>query len=118
MRVVALLLLCSCAPVAVATPIPSSLPYVRLDESLPGAVVSREAAVAILMRQERAKAACKAQAIECEARAEIARLALAEQTMRANKAAWWSTWGPVLLLSGILGSLAAGFGVGFAAGGR
>lgn len=95
MRVVALLLLCSCAPVA--TTIPSSLPYVRLDPSLTGAVISREAAIAVASRRIDDKAKCDIRVSDCQTRLQSAEQALAEQTKRADSAVWWRVWGPGLV---------------------
>ena len=57
MRNLALLLLCSCSPVAPS--IPSSLPFVRVDPVLTGAVISREAAIAVAMAGTLAVSACE-----------------------------------------------------------
>lgn len=101
MKIAALLLLCSCAPVVTA--IPSSLPYVFVDESLTGAVVSRDAAIAILSRQEQTKAKCEARAIDCEARVRTMQIQRDSEAKRANENAWWSIYGPGL--SGAIGAI-------------
>ena len=110
MRVIALLLIASCAPAVTA--IPSSLPYVRVDESLPGAVVSRDAAIAILSRQEHAKAQCNAKVIDCEARVKLMQNQRDSELRRADANAWWSVHGPGLFGAGVGVSVVIGVVVG------
>ena len=112
MRILALTCLCSCAPVVTA--IPSSLQYVRVDDTLAGAVVSREAAIAILSRQELKAAQCRAREIDCEARVQTQR---DSETKRANENAWWSVYGPGLFGGGVAVSFIIGGVVGVLFGG-
>ena len=95
MKVIALLLLVSCAPAATA--IPSSLPYVHIDPELTGAVISREGAIAVAGHRIEDKAKCDTMIADREARIQSAEQALVEQTKRADKSAWWDTWGPGLV---------------------
>jgi len=105
--ITALLLLCSCSPVAPA--IPSSLPFVRVDPELTGAVISREAAIAVASRRIDDKARCDVRVTDCQARAQSAEQALAEQTKRAESSSWWRVWGPGLVAG--IGSLGLVLGV-------
>lgn len=115
MRILALICLCSCAPVVTA--IPSSLPYVRVDDTLAGAVVSREAAIAILSRQELKAAQCRAREIDCEARVRTMQTQRDSETKRANENAWWSIYGPGLFGGGVAVSFIVGGVVGVLFGG-
>lgn len=115
MRILALICLCSCAPVATA--IPSSLPYVHIDGSLAGSVVSREAAIAILSRQEMKAAQCRAREIDCEARLKTMQTQRDSETKRANENAWWSIYGPGLFGGGVAVAFIVGGVVGVLFGG-
>jgi len=103
------MLLASCANMS-----PASLPFVRIDPSLTGAVVSRDAAIAIAAKRADDRAKCAAEQIDCDARALMLKQALAEQSSVAQKNLWWGTYGGLLVLGGILTGLAAGFAAGFA----
>lgn len=113
MRWIAAILLSSCAPVAVA--IPSSLPFVRLDPSLSGAVISREAAIVVATKREQDRAACDSKIIDCATTA----LVLTHERDVAQKLAatngWWRVWGPVLAAAAAFLGLGAGFAAGFSA---
>ncbi len=112
MRAIALLMLCSCAPVAVSAP--ASIPYVTIDDSLFGAVISRDAAIAIASRRIEYEAKCAFTLSNCETMIDIAREEARDAKAYADKASWWSTYGPALLVVGVLTALGGGFGLGFA----
>lgn len=116
MRALALALLCSCAPAAVSAP--SSLPHVRVDTALPGAVVSVDAARALLKKRDEERALCETRIIGCEARAQRAEKGEAAANERAEARAWWQTYGPAIVLGSVVGALGAGFVIGFATGRR
>lgn len=105
MRFAALVLLCSCVPVAIVTP--SSLPFVRVDPALTGAVISREAAIAVASRRIDDKARCDVRVTDCQARATSAEQALAEQTKRSESSSWWRVWGPGLVAGTSSAAIAA-----------
>jgi hypothetical protein len=111
-RAIALLLLCSCAPVAVSAP--ASIPFVRIDPELAGAVMSRQAAIAIASRRLDYEAKCAFTLNNCETMIEIAREEARDANAYADKTAWWATYGPVILTVGTLAALFGGFGFGFA----
>ncbi len=113
MKWVALLLLTCCAPVVTVNP--SSLPYVRVDEDLPGAVMSPDAAKTFIKKRIDDKKMCDARVTDCETRATQAEHERDEQTKIAKTNGWWRNWGPALLLTGIVSALAAGFAAGFGA---
>lgn len=106
------MLLCSCAPVAASAP--SSIPWVRVDSSLPGSVCSREAAEAMAWRREGDRLKAQQLMIDCEARGDAAREDAKESKRRADRNAWWGSYGGLLVLTGIIGGLATGFAGGFA----
>lgn len=113
MKVVAAMLLISCAPVA--TSAPASLPYVRIERTLSGPVCSREAAETIAILRSREREAAVKDMISCQGETKSAMAVAEQQTKRASVNAWWGTWGGVFLFLGVLTGLAAGFGGGFAA---
>lgn len=115
MKVLALLLLCSCAPVV--TGIPSSLPYVQVDDTIDGVRVSRQAAIAILARQEKAAAKCATEAIDCKARASVLQSQRDSETKRADRNEWWAVNGPGLFGAGVAVSAIVGAVVGVLFGG-
>lgn len=113
MRAIALMLVCSCAPMAASAP--SSIPWVRVDRSLSGSVCSREAAEAMAMRREGDRLNADRILIDCEARGDAARAESKENKRRADSNAWWGSYGGLLVLVGIIGGIATGFAGGFAA---
>lgn len=113
MRWIALLLLTSCAPAVTA--IPSSLPFVRVDPALPGAVMSRDAAIVVVQKRIDDALKCAGRVTDCETRATQAEHEAQEQTKLARTNGWWRAWGPTLLLTGIVTAFAAGFAGGFGA---
>ena len=107
-----LILLCSCAPVVTA--IPSSLPYVRVDPELQGAVISRDAAIVVATKRIEDKARCASSMADCTARATSAEQALAEQTKRADNNAWLATYWPGFLVVTAVVFAGSGLAAGFA----
>ncbi len=99
MRALAVLLLCSCAPVVTA--IPSSLPHVYVDETIDGVRVSREAAVAILSMRENVRAEHDQKTIDFEAKIKLMQTQLDSETKRADTHAWWAVHGPGLFGGGV-----------------
>ncbi len=71
-------------------PAPASIPWVRIDRSLSGPVMSREAAEAIDAYRTRDRAACAKQVIDCTARAEAS-------DVKAQRGAWWEQNGPIVV---------------------
>jgi hypothetical protein len=110
---IALLLLCSCAPAVTA--IPSSLPYVRVDATLPGAVMSRDAAIVVVSKRIDDKKTCDARVTDCETRTRQAEYERDQDRKIAKRHAFWGEWGPTVLLTAIVSALAAGFAAGFGA---
>lgn len=105
MKAVALVLLVSCAPAA------SSLPWVRVDSALPGAVCSREAAVSLAQARARERGEWQKRLIDCDERAALS-------DARAARAQWWERSAPWLIAAaGVLG-LGIGAVVGFGVGGN
>lgn len=94
MKVVAMLLLCSCAPVVTA--IPASLPLVTIDETLQGPLMSREAAEVIAQRRALERAKWAKEVVDLTALKTIAESNLELETNRANSATWWPVYGPIL----------------------
>ena len=113
MKFIALLLLVACAPAVTA--IPSSLPYVRIDPALSGAVISREAAIVIAARRAEDKARLAKANIDAEAKQLATEYERDEANKRAENHTWWADYGPILLLTATLASLGVGFGVGYGA---
>jgi hypothetical protein len=109
---IALALLCSCAPVVSA---PSSLPFVRVDPTLAGAVMSPEAMRVALKRRADDRAKCNAEKADCEARAKTAERGQAQALKDLAVSLWWKTWAPIMVLvtaaASFVGGLAAGFGI-------
>lgn len=95
MKAVALLLLVACAPA------PASLPFVRVDRSLKGAVVSREAAEAIAARLKRRDYEWEQKLIKAEAQRD-------KSDERARVGQWWKDNGPWLV--GVAGAVGAAVG--------
>lgn len=83
----------------------ASLPYVRIDRSLPGAVCSREAAEVFARRQVTEYADFLKHVEQCEARAEQA-------SIRADAASWWQSNAPWLVVLAGVGAGAVGFIIG------
>jgi hypothetical protein len=104
-KAVAFLLLCSCAQVVA----PASLPYVRIDRSLPGAVCSREAAEALAARREMDRGEAAKKLVECNGRAVLAGKLYEAANKRAEANAWWGTWGWVVAL--VTGTVAGAGGI-------
>jgi hypothetical protein len=90
---------------------------VRVDESLTGAVVSRDAAIAILSKREQARAECNAKVIGCEARAKVLTSQRDSEIKRADENAWWAIHGPGLFGAGVGVSVIVGVVVGVLFGG-
>jgi hypothetical protein len=103
-RAAALLLLASCAPVVA----PSSLPFVTIDDSIPGAKVSRQAAEVWVIKRKQDAATCDARVTDCETRAKIAEYDAEEQRRVAGKAVFWQRWGPPLVVTSTLTGAAVG----------
>ncbi len=80
--------------------------------------MSREAAIAIASRRLDYEAKCATKLSDCETMIEIAREEARAANAYANKASFWATYGPVLLVVGILSAAGGGFAVGFAAASR
>lgn len=102
----ALALLCSCATAARVTP--SSLPYVRVDTSLPGAVMSREAAIVMTVKRAKALAECSVRIADCKAAREIAEAAARDMLEYAQAVSWWHTYGPGFVVGVGVGGLVFG----------
>jgi hypothetical protein len=103
-RFVAFVVLASCAPVVA----PASLPLLKIDPSLKGAVLSREAAEAVATKRLQYEAWCDQRVTDCETTNKILRRDRDEQRARADRHVWWSTYGPGLLGGGIAASFLAG----------
>jgi hypothetical protein len=112
-RWIAVILLTSCAPAAIA--IPSSLPFVRVDPALPGAVMSRDAAIVVVQKRIDDALKCAGRVTDCETRATQAEHERDEQTKLARTNGWWRAWGPMMILTGVVTAFAAGFAGGFGA---
>jgi len=95
-KALAALLLCSCAHVQMA--IPASLPMVRVDPTLSGAVISREAAVALLSKRETERAEAAKKTVDLMAKAKVLEANLETETKRANEHSWWSVYGAPLVV--------------------
>lgn len=95
MKAIALILLCSCAAQ------PASLPYVRVDPSLQGAVVSRKAAETIVELRIRERAVFEQQVADANQRTQVA-----EAKQKSN--AWMADNWP--WMAAVLGVVAAGLG--------
>jgi hypothetical protein len=108
-KAVAFLLLCSCAQVVA----PASLPYVRIDRSLPGAVCSREAAEALAARREMDRGEAAKKLAECNGRAVLAGKLYDAANKRAEANAWWGTWGGMLALVALVVGGSAGAVIGW-----
>jgi len=108
---IALALLTCCAPAVTA--IPSSLPHVRVDETLPGAVMSKDAAIVIVSKRIDEKTKCDARVTDCETRALTAEHGRDEAVKLAQQHAWWGTWGPTAVLTAALVAIGIGFAAGF-----
>lgn len=88
-----LVLLTACAP------LPASLPWVRIDRSLSGAVVSREAAEAWAAQRKRDNAEHAKQLVDERERADASEA-------RERAASWWRDNAPwVVTGSGLVGIL-------------
>jgi hypothetical protein len=111
-RLIAALLLVACAPVV--APAPSSLPYVTIDETIPGAVVSRKAAEVFAVKRMQDRAFCEQQLADCGTTAKILRSRAETAEKVAARASWWEQHG--LLLTVIVGLVTffAGAGAGAA----
>jgi hypothetical protein len=110
-RVVAIALLCSCAPAVTQTP--SSLPFVRIDTTLTGHVMSRDAAIVVATRRIEDKKQCDARIVDCEAKVQSEQKARASETARADRNQRAATLAIVFsVLAGAIG-FGAGFGLGF-----
>jgi hypothetical protein len=81
------------------------LPHVRIDRSLHGAVVSREAAETIAILRERERASWQLQIEDEKERAAIAQA-------REQSATWWRDNAPWIVVGVGLISAAAGFVIG------
>ncbi len=100
MRIATLLfLLSACAPAA------SSLPSVRIDRSLSGAVVSREAAETIAVLRERERGWWAKQLEDERERVKTAQA-------RENAAAWWRDNAPWVVIGASVLGIAGGFVLG------
>lgn len=107
MRVLALVLLASCAPVVQ----PASLPQLRIDDTLQGHVVSRGAAEVIVTKRLQDKKACDARVTDCETKTKVLTFERDQQKKRADGNAWWSTYGPGLLGAGIPSAFLTGVAI-------
>ncbi len=109
MKVIALLLLCSCSHVA--TEIPASLPFVLIDESLMGPVMSREASEIVATRRRLERAKWSKWAEDLKAQAKTAEMQRDEEKRRADAHTWWAIYGGPLALGLIVvgGALGATF---------
>lgn len=95
MKAIALILLCSCAAQ------PASLPYVRVDPSLRGAIVSREAAETIVELRIRERAALEQKVDDANQRTEVAEAREKHNSWMADNWPW---------IVSIVGVVAAGLG--------
>lgn len=102
MRCAAFVLLCSCAAG------PSSIPYVRIDRSLTGPVMSREAAEAIDAYRTRERAGYAKELVD-----EREKRKRAEAIERDAK--WWRENWPWVVFGGVAAGFAVGFGAGISA---
>lgn len=111
MRAAALVVLASCAAAPTRPPAPASAPVVlklRIDPSLEGNVLSRKAAEQVLAQRIDMKARHEAELADLGAELRIAQMTALEQSKRANRYAWWGTWGPVVVGAGAAGAFGLG----------
>lgn len=111
MRALACILLFSCAPAL--TPIPSSLPFVHIDPTLTGHVMSRDAAVVIAAKRIDDKAKADAKLAESDARAAATTRALGSETARADRNQRAATMAIVWTVIVSVVTFGAGFGLGY-----
>lgn len=111
MRVVALALLCSCAPVV--APAPSSLPFVRIDPALTGHVMSRDAAIVIADKRIDDKLRCDGRVADEQAATSGCKKALATETARADRNQRFTSIAIVITVIAALAAFGTGFGLGY-----
>jgi hypothetical protein len=106
-RAVAFLLLASCAaPLA-----PSSLPTVRIDRSLEGAVCSRKAAETIATLRIRERTQWSTELNACLEDKAVATSGQEHAEKRADAAEWWHRWGPGLVAGAAASAFVAGVAI-------
>jgi hypothetical protein len=93
---------------------PSSLPYVRVDPALQGAVISREGAIVVATKRSQDRARCAMELADCDARATRAERGEAQQAKLAQSNASWRIWGPLGILAAAVIAFGGGIAVGFA----
>ena len=99
MKSIVLVLLVACAPA------PASLPAVRIDRSLFGAVVSREAAETIVANMKRRDGEWEKQLIDEQEKRQASEA-------RERAAVWWKENAAWVIIGSSLAAAAAGFAVG------
>jgi hypothetical protein len=85
---------------------------VRVDASLPGAVMSPDAARVVLTKRAEAEARCAATLTDCEARATRAERGEAQALKDAATGQSWRTWGPIGIVLGLMVGAAGGLAIG------
>jgi hypothetical protein len=112
MRALAIaLIMCSCAPVVARPTAPASLPLLRIDPTLEGAVLSRTAAETVAIKRIQYQAWCEQRVTDCTTTQAILRHRLDEATARVARHVWWSTYGPGLLGGSVAISFLAGVAI-------
>ena len=99
MKWLACIALISCAPPVLVAP--SSLPALRVDGSLVGPVLSREAAQIVVAKRATERADFERKLLDLWADYKTSQAELKAANERAENAAWWAHWGPMLLGIGI-----------------
>lgn len=97
------------------TAIPSSIPYVHIDPELTGAVISREAAIAVAARRADDRIKQMRAMIDAEAKLRALEHERDDAVKLADKHSWWGNYGATTILVATLVSLGVGFGVGYGA---
>lgn len=92
MRFALLPLLAACAPLPAQVPA-SSLPFVRVDPSLEGAVASEAAAKVFLHRMNEARAESATAAVTAQTEIRVLALKLQSAENFVRKHAWWASYG-------------------------
>lgn len=96
MRAILFLLMCSCAQSVSAEP--SSLPWVRIDPTLQGPVMSREAAEVVALKRLSDRHEAEKRAIACEADERMFAAETLHYKQIAERNKFWGTWGPTIAI--------------------
>jgi hypothetical protein len=113
-KVCAIILLTACSPTVAL--VPSSLPVVVIDHSVPGVVCSREAAEVIAALRSRERGEAEQNMIACQGETKQARAFATSEHKRAESNSWWATWGGIVTLATSIVMLGCGLAGGYALG--